>query len=224
VTRVDPLQRIVRPPTASLIADQLREAIVNGDLAQGAQIGESQIAARFGVSRGPLREAMQRLVQEGLLHSIPHRGLFVTELSNADIVDIYAARLAVEGGALTAILDQGGLGAAARRLDKVVRKMAAAAARGDAAALSRADLAFHEQLVAESGSVRLQRMSKTLLIETRMCLDALTDKYARPAELATEHAELVEAIRTGDQDRARALLDEHMRDAVARLTAASADG
>lgn len=219
--RVDPLQPITRLSTASLIADQLREAIIEGDLAQGAQVGEAQLAARFGVSRGPLREAMQRLVQEGLLTSILHRGLFVVRLTDDDIRDIYAARLAVESAALTAVLERRDLEAVARRLDKAARRMTAAAARGDAVALSRADLAFHELLVAESGSVRLQRMASTLLIEARMCLGALPDTYVTPAELAGEHAELVRAVRSGDRGRALAVLEEHMSDAVARLTAAA---
>ncbi len=221
MTRGDSFHKIVRLPTALLIADQLREAIVSGDLAQGVQVGEAQLAARFGVSRGPLREAMQRLVQEGLLRSVPHRGLFVIELSQADIADIYAARLAVESGALAAIMAQADPGAVARRLDKVVRRMTAAAARGDLAGLGRADLAFHEQLVEASGSPRLQRMAKTLMIETRMCLGTLTDKYRSPAELANEHARLVEAIGAGDAARAHALLEDHMQDAVVRLSAES---
>ncbi|MGH3366428.1 MAG: GntR family transcriptional regulator, partial [Nocardioidaceae bacterium] len=80
--RVKPLERV---PTSTLIADQLREAIMSGDIDQGDQVGEAQLAEQLGVSRGPLREAMQRLVQEGLLDSIPHRGLFVATLSEEDI-------------------------------------------------------------------------------------------------------------------------------------------
>ena len=71
------LEPVARQSTAELIADQMRSAIMYGVFAPGTQLGEAELAARFGVSRGPLREAMQRLVQEGLLRGERHRGLFV---------------------------------------------------------------------------------------------------------------------------------------------------
>ena len=214
------LKPIEREATAGLIADQLREAIMSGTFAQGDQLGEADLAQRFGVSRGPVREAMQRLVQEGLLHSIRHRGLFVTELTSADIRDIYAGRTAVENAAITLILG-GGDDARLRSceaLDKVVTKMANAAKRGDAAALSKSDLAFHELLVAESGSPRLQRMASTLLVETRMCLSALPPKYNLSSDLVAEHEKIVAALQAEDRDSALRCLDAHMQDAINRLT------
>lgn len=217
-TKLGPLDRV---PTSSRIAEQLREAVMSGALPQGSQVGEVVLAAQFGVSRGPVREAMQRLVQEGLLHSVPHRGIFVVELTEADVRDIYHARQAVESAAMLAIMRRQDTEKAARRLDTVVARMAAAADRGDGAALSRGDLTFHELLVAQSGSVRLQRMASTLLVEARMCLAALTDTYVAPARLVEEHAEIVAAIRSGNTSRALAILDEHMSDAVGRLTPAN---
>jgi DNA-binding GntR family transcriptional regulator len=220
MARAVKLGPLAREATPSRIADQLREAVMSGTLPQGSQVGEVMLATQFGVSRGPVREAMQRLVQEGLLRSIPHRGIFVVELTEADVRDIYDARLAVESAAVLAIMRRPDVEKVARRLDTVVARMAAAAERGDGAALSRGDLAFHELLVAQSGSVRLQRMASTLLVETRMCLAALTDTYVAPANRVEEHTDLVAAIRSGDTARALAALDEHMRDAVGRLTPA----
>ncbi|MPZ63153.1 MAG: FCD domain-containing protein [Propionibacteriales bacterium] len=196
---------------------------MSGDLAQGAQVGEAQLAERLGVSRGPLREAMQRLVQEGLLHSIPHRGLFVVELSDEDVEDIYTARMAVESAAVLSILRRDDADRVADRLDKAVAKMSGAAERGDTQALSRSDLAFHELLVSESGSVRLQRMASTLLLETRMCMAALPHRYVVPGDLVTEHVEIVRAIRERDRDRAMKVIDEHMGDAVGRLSIPAAE-
>jgi DNA-binding GntR family transcriptional regulator len=217
--KIGPLDRV---PTASRIADQLREAVMSGALPQGAQVGEVNLAAQFGVSRGPVREAMQRLVQEGLLRSIPHRGIFVAALTDDDVRDIYDARQAIESAAIRAIMRRGDTEKVARRLDAAVARMAAAGTRGESAALSRGDLAFHELLVAQSGSVRLRRMASTLLVETRMCMAALTETYVAPAHLVEEHAEIVRAIRCGDEARALAVLDDHMRDAVRRLTPAPA--
>ena len=66
---------IRRQPLSVQIAERLREDVLSGLHAPGAQLNELELSAAFGVSRGPLREAIQRLVQEGLLRSEPHRGL-----------------------------------------------------------------------------------------------------------------------------------------------------
>ena len=77
-----------RRSTVEYIADELRDAIMAGRLEPGEQLGEADLARRFEVSRGPLREAMQRLVSEGLLHAITNRGVFVTELTLEDVVPL----------------------------------------------------------------------------------------------------------------------------------------
>jgi DNA-binding GntR family transcriptional regulator len=213
----DHLKPIPRVPTSTLIADRLREAIMSGDFAQGDQVAEAHLADQLGVSHGPLREAMQRLVQEGLLESVPHRGLFVVTLSDDDIRDIYTARLAVETAAALQIMARPDVEVSARRLDRAVQRLSAAAERGAPRALGEADAAFHEVLVHESGSPRLQRMASTLLVETRMCLAALADTYWAPDDLAQEHAVIVDAIRAGDRDAAVEVMRAHMHDAVERL-------
>src|SRR5690625_5425200 len=98
----------LRPPrrqsTVEYLAEQLRAAVMSGRLAPGAQLGEAELAEQFQVSRGPLREAMQRLVSEGILHAIVNRGVFVNELTLADVVDVYRARSLIERGALELVL------------------------------------------------------------------------------------------------------------------------
>jgi len=210
------VQPISRESTAAIIARQLREAIMTGALQPGTQLGEAELAARFQVSRGPLREAMQRLVSEGLLRSERHRGLFVIELEPGDVYDIYAARAAIERAALIRII-RSDPKKAAKRLREVLAEMAGAADDGDPSAVSRADLRFHEELVALSGSRRLARMASTLLIETRMCLAALQRTGHSPADRVAEHTAIVDAIEAGDEERALALLEAHMEDAINRL-------
>ncbi|MEV5837264.1 GntR family transcriptional regulator [Nocardia sp. NPDC052112] len=205
-----------RQSTAEMIADRLREAIMRGNLAPGAQLGEADLATRFGVSRGPVREALQRLLTEGLLYSIRNRGIFVIELTIDDVVDIYRARTAIEGGALALVLD-GRRAIAHTALEPSVTAMCACAENSDAAGVSDADQAFHEALVESAGSPRLVRAARTLLIETRMCLGALQTTYPDLREQAREHVELRAAIGSGPVRRARNLLVEHMDDAVHRL-------
>lgn len=210
------LDPVNRQSTASVIAGLLRRAIMEGSLPPGTQMGEAALAAQLNVSRGPLREAMQRLVQEGLLRSELHRGLFVIELGPDDVEDIYVARSAVEAAAARLILRRDPK-ATADRLAEVHEEMIDAAGRRDRRALSDADLRFHELFVTESGSPRLRRMSGTLLVETRLCMTALERKYQAPAELADEHGAIIAAIRSGDEDKLLNLIDGHMSDAVDRL-------
>lgn len=203
--------------TAEMIADRLREALVRGQLSPGEQLGEAELAAQFGVSRGPVREATQRLVSEGLLHSIRHRGIFVIELSPADVIDIYQARIAVEGGALSLIMD-GRRDLAAAALSPSVRAMTERAKAADAIGVSNADQEFHTQLISASGSPRLVRAARTLLIETRMCLGALQTTYPDLQEQVQEHIELRDAIAAGPPETAHEMLRTHLTDAVERLS------
>ncbi|NIH78788.1 GntR family transcriptional regulator [Amycolatopsis viridis] len=208
------LEPVSRESTAAIIARQLREAIMNGTFAPGTQLGETELAGRFQVSRGPLREAMQRLVSEGLLRSERHRGLFVIDLEPDDVHDIYSARFAIERAALIRVLRIGEAESVAARLLEAVEDMASAT---DADEVSAADVRFHEELVAASGSRRLGRMARTLLIETRMCLSALHRTYATNEERVTEHKRIAEAIGAADEEQAVSLLEAHMEDAVQRL-------
>jgi DNA-binding GntR family transcriptional regulator len=210
------LEPITRRSTAAIIADQLRSAIMYGSLPPGSQMGEADLAAKLGVSRGPLREAMQRLVQEGLLRSERHRGLFVIDMDAADVRDVYQARLAIERAACQLIM-QGNRGEAMAALSAALDGILAAAASRDRIAMSDADQAFHQALVACSGNSRLVRMAQTLLVETRMCLSALQAHYPEPDELVAEHRALVDAIADGDERLLLDLIERHMLDSIDRL-------
>ncbi|MGA9101053.1 GntR family transcriptional regulator [Aeromicrobium sp.] len=221
MARTQSFEPVHQESTAALIARQLRDAIMHGRLAPGAQLSEADLSAQFGVSRGPLREAMQRLVQEGLLRSERNRGLFVIELAEDDVRDVYAARLAIESAAATMILRSGDPVALAE-LRSACEAMTKAAKKKDMVGLSDADLRFHEVLVTQSGSPRLNRMHETLIVETRMCMTALQDKYHMPVDVVLEHAAIVDAIEAKDEALVLRKIDEHMQDALSRLAPAPA--
>ncbi|MFB4314478.1 GntR family transcriptional regulator [Actinomadura sp. 21ATH] len=214
--RLGELEPVPRKSTVEIVYDELRSAIMYGSLAPGEQLGEAELAGRLGISRGPLREAMQRLVQEGLLHSEPHRGLFVITLDQGDVEDVYRARLAIERAACTLVMERN-RGEAVARLTDALDRLVEAARQRDRVAMSDADQAFHEVLVSSSGSPRLERMAQTLLVETRMCLNALQDTYPEPEELVEEHRRLVDAISDGEEERLLVLIEEHMTDSIERL-------
>nr|WP_238351417.1 GntR family transcriptional regulator [Kribbella shirazensis] len=192
----------------------MRKAIGHGELKPGAQLGEADLARKLGVSRGPLREGMQRLTQEGLLVSIRNRGLFVIDMTPDDIRDMYLAREAIERAAAHKILC-GDHEAAGTALLAIAHKMLDA--DGDPAAIGELDIQFHELLVQLADSPRLSRMHQTSIVETRMCIHALEDTYAATDVRALEHERLANAILAGDAERTDRLLIEHMDDAIERL-------
>jgi DNA-binding GntR family transcriptional regulator len=208
------IEPLAQESTPSIIADKLRKAIGHGEIKPGAQLGEADLARKLGVSRGPLREGMQRLTQEGLLISIRNRGLFVIDMTPEEIRDMYLAREAIERAAAQKILD-GNYEAAGAALLAIANKMLDA--DGDPAAIGDLDIAFHELLVRLAGSPRLSRMHQTSIIETRMCIHALEETYLAADARALEHERLADAIRTGDAERTDRLLMDHMDDAIERL-------
>jgi DNA-binding GntR family transcriptional regulator len=214
-----PFTAIDRRATTETIADQLRQRIVDGSLPPGSQLGEVMLSEQLGVSRGPVREAMQRLIQEGLLRSEPYRGVFVIELDDGDRADLYLARAAIERAAALEVVRRSDI-TAIDRLAELVAKMSAVASRTRRAAgrLAELDLTFHEQLVAASGSRRLTRMYGTLLAETRICLAALDREYPDLSAVVGEHDELVAALRAGRPTRVLAAVDEHLMQSKARRT------
>jgi DNA-binding GntR family transcriptional regulator len=211
------IEPLVQESTPSIIAEKLRKAIGHGELKPGMQLGEADLARKLGVSRGPLREGMQRLTQEGLLVAIRNRGLFVVDMTADDVRDMYLAREAIERAAARKIL-QGDHVTAGQVLLDVVSDMAAAAAVRDATGVGEADIAFHERLVQLAGSPRLSRMHQTFITETRMCIHALEETYSASEVRVEEHHALAEAIKAGGVVLVDRLLVAHMDDAIARLS------
>ncbi|MED5812722.1 GntR family transcriptional regulator [Mycolicibacterium sp. 050232] len=211
----DFISPVEQESTPSIVAEKLRQAIAHGALVPGMQLGEAELARKFGVSRGPLREGMQRLTQEGLLIAIRNRGVFVNTMDADEIRDMYLAREAIERTASRQIL-QGDHAGAGDALLAVVDEMAAAR---DLDEVSEADMRFHEVLVELAGSPRLSRLHQTFLVETRMCVHALADTYDALTDRVSEHQTLAGAIRSGDVALTDKLMLAHMEDAVERLIA-----
>jgi DNA-binding GntR family transcriptional regulator len=219
--------RIPRATFTSIVLERIRNNILDGTLEPGAQLNEVELAELFGVSRGPVREALQRLIQEGLLRSEPHRGVFVPVMSLDDIVDVYFAREALESAAINRIVSSPRLTSIAKDLDKMVHAMSKAAAAGDWDELSTRDLEFHSAIVAGTESPRLERMFSTVIIETRLCLRMVTGSDAGRDSLVEEHRQISEFLRVGDSAKAIQYLRTHFETGLATLrarTEATSDG
>ena len=101
-----PVDLLPRSTFRAQISAKLREAIINGTLEPGSQIVEAKLASQFGVSRGPLREAIRELINEGLLVSRSYAATFILQLSKEDVREIYSVRTVLETFAFETIWDR----------------------------------------------------------------------------------------------------------------------
>jgi DNA-binding GntR family transcriptional regulator len=202
--------------TPALIADRLRAEILDGAFPADAQLSEMELARQLRVSRGPIREAMQRLIQEGLLRAERNRGVFVVELDHDDARDVYLARGAIERTA-AAILAQDAPVGALDGLQVIVDRLAASIGGAWIDVITE-DLSFHQTLVEAAGSPRLTRMFSTLLAETRLCLIRLEPFYDGRGDVVAEHQGILDAIRSGNLRTVDRLVRLHMDSSAARLS------
>lgn len=211
-----PVLRLARTSTVHLVAVELRKAIYSGALPVGGQLREVELAAQLGVSRGPLREAAQRLVQEGALSSVPGRGMVVSRILPEEVGDVYESRLAIEGQAVTRIIRDDrstAIDAVRRAYDDLVLM----SRRVEARDIGDADLAFHQTLVDASGSPRLSRAMATLVLETRIATLSLPGGYSVRRTVSRTYRTLIDALVARDLPAARGALEDQFHDAAARL-------
>lgn len=195
------------PSLADLAYDAIRGAIVSGRLRGGERLIEAQLARELGVSRGPVREAIRRLSEEGLADVLPRRSPVVRALTADEIraisdfriaIETMAARLAVRGGAPTA------------PLQALVARLATAAARGSQRDVVALDLAFHRALCEASGNSYISGAYRTIEAQVRSFVSLGDAHYADLATLPPEHAAIVDAIAGGDESVADAVVREHI--------------
>jgi DNA-binding GntR family transcriptional regulator len=203
------LGSVDRASMTERVLRELRDAIVDGRIAQGEPLREVSLAQTLGTGRSSVREAVRQLVQEGLVEYEAHRGAFVRVLSLADRLDVYVAREAIEAGAARRILESEAP-VDFSRLRAALKELRTAAHDDDRVtdAVIAADIRFHEELVRLAASPRLSRAHDTLVAETRMLLS-----HHPPypwTDYVADHARLLEALAEGDP-RAPDLVSEHLR-------------
>jgi len=202
--------------TPDIIAELVRNKILEGVFEPGVRVSEPQLAQQLGVSRGPVREALQRLVQEGLLTNTPHKGVCVVDLGVDDVVDIYKARCAIEKEAATRLfqckdplhIDM---------LRAVISEMELAVRADDGRAVLDCDSRFHTALVMCLGSKRLNRMFSTLRAETFISLSKLLKKRDDLHEFLTEHAQLLALIEGDSLADLLSAIDQHFCSVLASV-------
>jgi DNA-binding GntR family transcriptional regulator len=191
----------------------LRAAILDGTVPPGGQLREARIAADLGISRSPLREALTKLEEEGLIVKIPFRGAFVVEVSAEDVAEIASVRLLVEPYA--AELSAEALrGAERATLMQTVDDLNRATQDNDIPASIDAHLRFHRLFYDLSGHALLQSLWNGWEPKLRLYLAADHRSYEDLHDLADEHERLAAAAVDGDLDDFRQELARHFPSAL----------
>jgi DNA-binding GntR family transcriptional regulator len=192
----------------------LRAAILATEIPPGARLLEADVAARMGVSRAPVREAIRHLEQEGLVEFYPHRGAVVVGVPEAEIGAIYELRAIIEARA-TASVAEACTDEQLATLEGLVGEMREVLPRNDVEAVADIDLRFHGLIVEWSGMKLLRRiwMSVDGLVRLRS-YQAMSrpGKDARyfTRNVAGSHIAVIEALRSRDPERAAQAATEHV--------------
>ena len=195
--------------------DRLRNAVTSGELHPGTRLIETELSTALGISRGTLREALRQLQQEGLVEAGERGRLTVRTLTDAEILDMFAVRAALEG--LAAFIVSGRPDRAALVAQLQTALDALEAASGSINHMVEVDLALHRLLCELTGNPTLVRTWEALAGSIRMSIMfAGTDKAVTNMSVP-RHQQVIDAIATGDPDLARAAVDQHMREAAENL-------
>jgi DNA-binding GntR family transcriptional regulator len=187
--------------------DRIRDAVREGLLAPGLRLTEMDLAARFGVSRTPVRQAIARLEAEGLLTRDPRRGLAVTRPDHQQVVELYVMREIMEGAAARLAAQH----ATETEFDAMAELIEAEpAALGDASALSELNQRIHGMLYLAAHNRYLLR-SLEQISTTIALLPTLLTVGGRGAAAHAEHRAILEALRRRDGDAAEAAARGHAR-------------
>ena len=207
-----------RSSTAERVADVLRRRITEGDLTPGTRLSEEQLVEALRVSRNTLREAFRLLTHERLLVHQLHRGVFVPELRESDLVDLYRLRRALECDVVRSLSDVDPV--QLRPLHDDVAAGEAAAERGDWVAVGTANMRFHRHLVGLAGSRRTDEVAARVIAELRLAFHAVASPQELHAPYVSRNRALLDLLCAGDAERAAKELEEYLHDSQAQLLAA----
>lgn len=190
----------------------LQSAIVRGELAPGSKISEPELARTYGISRGPLREALHRLEGQKLLVRQPHIGARVVALSADELIELYEIRESLEGmAARLAAQCMSAEQVAELRQVLAVHEQDAAFQAGLGYYQQEGDFDFHYRIIQGSGNQTLARMLCDELYQlVRMYRLQFSAVPSRPRQAFAEHHRIVDAIAEGDGELAELLMRRHI--------------
>jgi DNA-binding GntR family transcriptional regulator len=205
------------------VVDLLRDEITTGRRASGEQLKQDQIARELGVSPGPVREALRQLESEGLVELVPNRGVFVADITAAELTGLLLpVRLAIESYAVPVAIAR----LRAEHLDElqeIVDQMGKSASTNDLARINELDVRFHEITVEAAGSMHALQLWRSVQPRLRAQFYRLAPRHSAAEEIQQEHQQLLDVIRSGDDDALRAAIREHIVDSAQDLLSRAPD-
>ena len=188
--------------------ERLKTEILNGQLPPGFQAPEPDIATRLGMSRTPVREALARLEQEGLVQTIPRRGVFVVRKTKAEIIEIVTAWAALESMAARL--------ATANATDEEIANLRTMFAEEDGDSVrahldeySDKNIAFHQAILALGKCDLIEQMADNLFIHMRSIRSRTIGDGDRAVRSVIDHMNIIEALERRDPGLAETLVREH---------------
>jgi DNA-binding GntR family transcriptional regulator len=203
------LNQIENRPLRERVLDALREAIISGDLKPGQPLIETELAASLGVSRAPLREALQILSSEGLVETIPYTGTSVRRLTRTDIEELYSLRSVLETFAVRRVITQHNR-QHVEQLRQCFTAMLAAAESGEIKQVNNIDRLFHDTLIELSGHSLLMNSWSVVSMRVRQVMALLNRRNSDLKQIAYNHLPIIEAIEKGNEEKAIALIQKHV--------------
>lgn len=210
------VKTVVRAPSlVDAVYDAIRGDILTGDIVAGTPLTEVGLATRYDVARPTAKAAMERLVHEGLMRRATNKSARVPVLGERDIRDLYFTRAMLEREVVRALARQRRVPSAAE--DSLARFWTAAE-KPVVTEIVRLDIEFHRALVSALASTRLDRMYASLMGEVHLCMAQVQAYHLlSPVTIATEHAEILNAVRDGDLDGVGDALTSHLERACQQL-------
>jgi DNA-binding GntR family transcriptional regulator len=196
----------VNSPLRQRLKDVLLRRILGGAYKSGDRLVELKIAQEFGTSQAPVREALRDLEATGLVISSPRRGTYVAEVLSEGLREIYAVRGALEEQATRLATIKQSCDLATLELE--LHGMRVAAAADDLTSLAEHSVKFHHTIVEAAGNRLLTNLWLSLNIETRTTITLLVDGIDL-METADSHRQIIDAIASGDSERASRVAREH---------------
>ena len=197
------------------VYEQLRADMISCKLAPGAELREAELAARFDMSKSPVRDALMRLESEGLVITLPRQGYRVAPVSLTDVLDMFHLRAALERACMERIVLQ----ASDEQLTELdaFRHFDASAWDGGFIAFNRA---FHRRIAELGGNARMRDQLLDLidLLERAVQVSVASMKQGDPQVLVNEHVEIIDALQARAVKKAQRLAEQHIVAAGKRVS------
>jgi DNA-binding GntR family transcriptional regulator len=206
---VTPLEIVRTRSLASLVAQEIEQLILSGQIEPGERLNEQALAARLGVSRGPVREAVRGLERSGLVVAVVNQGSYVRKISVEEALQVFDIRVALTGHAAASV--------AARAtpellmpLERIMQDLKAAEQADDAAAYYALNLEFHAALFEAAANPRAAQLYGALGKELHLFRRRALLQPENMRQSNVEHAAILQALRDGNSAAARTAGERHI--------------